>query len=60
MAGLITDEMVSTFAVVGAPDDIPALVIERFGGVVDRVSFYAPYKADPEKWKQVLAGFAAS
>jgi hypothetical protein len=60
MAGLIDNEMVATFAVVGPPDKIPALVMARFGGVVDRVSFYAPYKADPERWKEVLAGFAGS
>jgi hypothetical protein len=60
MAGLIDDEMVATFAVVGDPDDIPALVMARFGGLVDRISFYAPYKADPERWRQVLSGFTAS
>ena len=25
--------------------------------LVDRFSFYAPYKVDPEQWKGVLAGF---
>ncbi len=60
MAGLIDDDMVATFAAVGPPDEIPALVMARFGGIVDRVSFYAPYEADPERWKKVLAGFAAS
>ncbi len=60
MAGLIDDEMVATFAVVGDPDDIPALVMARFGGLVDRISFYAPYRADPERWRQVLSGFTAS
>ena len=60
MAGLIDDDIVATFAVVGSPEDIPALLVARFGDVIDRVSFYAPYKADPERWKQVLAGFEAS
>ena len=25
----------------------------------DRISFYAPYKSDPDRWKAVLAGFKA-
>jgi hypothetical protein len=24
---------------------------------MDRVTFYTPYKSDPERWKAVLAGF---
>jgi len=29
----------------------------RYGDLVDRVAFYAPYQTDPERWRQVLAGF---
>ncbi len=57
MAGLIDDEMLHTFAVVGDLDDIARLVLERFGGVVDRFNFYAPYPMAPERWAEVLAGF---
>ena len=32
-------------------------MLARYGGIVDRLSFYAPYRSDPERWKQVLAGF---
>jgi hypothetical protein len=32
-------------------------MLERFGDVVDRISFYAPYRSDPDRWKGVLAGF---
>jgi probable F420-dependent oxidoreductase len=39
MAGLITEEMVDAFAIVACPDDLPARVAERFGGVVTRLSF---------------------
>ena len=45
------------FAAVGAPDEIPSIVLSRFGDVVDRFSFYAPYRADPERWQRVLEGF---
>ncbi len=27
----------------------------RYGDIVDRISFYAPYKSDPDRWRQVLA-----
>ena len=57
MAGLIDDEMLTTFAVVGDLDKIAGLVLERFDGVVDRFSFYAPYSMEPERWAEVLAGF---
>ncbi|HZD64685.1 MAG TPA: LLM class F420-dependent oxidoreductase, partial [Acidimicrobiales bacterium] len=59
MGELIDDEMLRTFAVVCAPEDVPARVKERFGDVVDRFSFYAPYQAEPERWRSVLAGFRA-
>jgi probable F420-dependent oxidoreductase len=57
MAGLIDDEMLTTFAVVGEIDDIASMVRSRFDGVVDRFNFYAPYPMEPERWAEVLAGF---
>jgi probable F420-dependent oxidoreductase len=57
MGDLIDDEVLGTFAVVGDPPDIPRLVRERFGDAVDRFSFYAPYRSEPERWQAILAGF---
>jgi hypothetical protein len=57
MAGLIDDEMLNTFAVVGELDDIAGMVRSRFEGIVDRFNFYAPYPMEPERWAEVLAGF---
>jgi len=57
MGRLITDDIVSTFAVQGQPEEIPKLILARYGDVIDRVTFYTPYKSDPERWKAVLAGF---
>ena len=28
--------------------------IERYGDVIDRISFYAPYKTDPDRWLAVM------
>ncbi len=59
MGELIDDEVLETFAVVAPLDEVPARVQERFGGLVDRFSFYAPYRVDPDQWRRVLAGFRA-
>ena len=55
MGNLITDEILNTFAVVGGPEQIAPELLRRYGDVVQRISFYAPYKTDPDRWRQVLA-----
>ncbi len=57
MGELITDDMLDAFAVTAEPEDVPKALLARYGDIVDRLSFYAPYQSDPERWKQVLAGF---
>jgi len=57
MGELIDDDMLNAFAVVCPLDKVAAEVRNRFEGMVDRFSFYAPYKVDPERWRDVLAGF---
>lgn len=57
MADLIDDDMLQAFAVVAELDAIPGAVLARFGDIVDRFSFYAPYHLDPEQWAAVVAGF---
>jgi len=54
MGDLITDDILHTFAVVGEPEQVAAGLHERYGDVVDRVSFYAPYRSDPERWQRVM------
>jgi hypothetical protein len=57
MGELIDDDVLNAFAVVCPLDKVAAEVRSRFEGMVDRFSFYAPYKVDPETWKDVLADF---
>lgn len=38
MAALVDDELLNTFAVVGAPAEVGRLIAERYSGLVDRVS----------------------
>ena len=54
MGKLIDDEILNTFAVVGPPEEIAPELQRRYGDVVDRISFYAPYQSDPDRWRQVL------
>lgn len=57
MGELISDDVVEAFAVVAAPEDVPQALLARYGDLVDRVSLYAPYRSDPDRWKQILAAF---
>jgi probable F420-dependent oxidoreductase len=59
MGALITDEMVDAFAVRGTVDELPARVRGRYRDLVDRISFNAPYRREPERWAAVLEGFRA-
>jgi len=59
MGKVITDDILETFAVRGTAGELPGLVTARYGDVVDRLSFYAPYRADPEHWADVVAAFKA-
>jgi probable F420-dependent oxidoreductase len=54
MGTLIDDEILETFAVVGEPEEIAPELRSRYGDVVDRISFYAPYAADRTRWQRVV------
>jgi probable F420-dependent oxidoreductase len=59
MGEKITDDMLDAFAVVGPLDKLPALVGERFADLVDRFSFYAPYRLEDDQLGEVLSQFKA-
>jgi probable F420-dependent oxidoreductase len=60
MGELIDDEILNTFAVVGEPEQIAPELKRRYGDVIDRISFYAPYKSDPDRWAPVLDALRAA
>jgi probable F420-dependent oxidoreductase len=60
MGNLITDEILDAFAVVGEPERVAPELHRRYGDVIQRISFYAPYKSDPDRWAQVLADLRAA
>src|SRR4051794_18828580 len=60
MGNLITDEILNTFAVVGEPEQVAPELLRRYGDVVGRISFYAPYRSNPDRWRQVMADLQAA
>jgi probable F420-dependent oxidoreductase len=60
MGDLITEDVLAAFAVVAEPDDVAGALLDRFGGVVDRMSFYAPYPAPDDLWAQVRSTLQAA
>jgi probable F420-dependent oxidoreductase len=60
MGTLIDDDILDTFAIVAEPEQIAPRMKERYGDVVDRISFYLPYRSDPDRWSQVMADLKAA
>jgi probable F420-dependent oxidoreductase len=54
MAALIDDEILDTFAVVGEPEQVAPELLKRYGDCITRISFYTPYKSEPERWRNVM------
>jgi probable F420-dependent oxidoreductase len=54
MGELIDDDILRTFAVVAEPEGVAAELKRRYAGVVDRCSFYAPYKIEVDRWRRVI------
>jgi probable F420-dependent oxidoreductase len=47
MGQLISDDVLSNFAIAGDPAQVAAELLARFGDIADRISLYTPYEADP-------------
>jgi len=60
MGTLIDDEILDTFAVVGEPEDIASELGSRYGDVIQRLSFYAPYASNPDRWAKVMSDLKAA
>jgi len=60
MAALIDDDMLKTFAVVAdSPADVAPAIVERYGDVVDRVSFYSSWNPNPEQLADIIGTLSA-
>ncbi len=56
MGALIDDDVLHAFAVVAEPAGVAAAIQHRFGGLIDRVSFYSPYETGTEIWDLIRQG----
>ena len=54
MGTLIDDDVLDAFAVIAEPAKLADGIRARFGNVIDRLSFYAPYRHDRETWLPVI------
>lgn len=60
MGELITDDVLEAFAVVAPPDRVAQGLLDRWGGTIDRMSFYAPYAAADDLWASVRSTLQAA
>ena len=60
MGDLIDDDMLATFAVVAPLDQVARALKDRWGDVLHRLSFYAPYDTDQAQWDEVIADLKAA
>jgi probable F420-dependent oxidoreductase len=62
MPSLITDEMLSTFAVVASEEDLAARLLERYAGLADGLSLYLPYTPGTRDrfWNSLVAAIGAA
>ncbi len=54
MSNLIDDDILDAFAVVAEPEQVATELKRRYADVVGRVSFYAPYQGDRQRWQAVF------
>lgn len=59
MPNLITDEMLDAFAVSGTWAELPDKVQQKYGNLLDRVSYYMPFVPgeNDQGWYDTIAGF---
>ncbi len=60
MPGLITDEMLETFVLIGSWDDIAGKLHAKYDGLLDRVGLYRPFVPgmEDEQWRQLIKEMA--
>ena len=58
MPPLITDEILNEVAIIAKPEEVPERIKEKYAGLLDRVTFYAPFSVDDApKWRAMVSAF---
>jgi len=62
MSGLVSDEMLATFALVSSPAELPAAIKARYCGLSDRVIPYMPFYPGTQDdfWSELVTGMTRS
>ena len=51
----IDDSVLAELAIVAPLENVASQIVERFDGLVDRLSFNVPFQRDPDVWSGVLS-----
>jgi probable F420-dependent oxidoreductase len=59
MASEITDEMLEVFAITAPYEELPAKIQAKYGGILDRVALYLPFRPgdDDARWRTIVRAF---
>jgi probable F420-dependent oxidoreductase len=59
MPALITDDMLDAFALRGSWAELPKKILQKYDGLLDRVSYYFPVVPgeNETEWRETVAGF---
>ena len=60
MGELVDDEVLGAFAVTAEPDALGPALLQRYGDIVDRFTFYAPYQHDEALFAPAIAALQGS
>ena len=60
MPALITDDILDTIAVTGTWADLPAIIQQKYGSLLDRVSYYLPFDPNENQagWQATIKSFS--
>jgi len=58
MPALITDDILNEVAIIAPPAEVPARIKQRYTGLLDRITFYAPFTPEEApKWRAMVKAF---
>jgi probable F420-dependent oxidoreductase len=60
MADLVDDTVLSAFAVAAEPAHVADELVRRFGDLIDRLKFYAPYASERTLWDEIRGDLPGS
>jgi probable F420-dependent oxidoreductase len=59
MTAAVDDEVLHTFAIVAEPEEVGTAIVERYAGLIDRISLYTSFRFTGHAWDRLLADVRA-